>query len=293
MVAAARRIELTRHRSALGGWETARAAPDPRLRGDVLEYCGYREETPGPLRRRELPVPMTVLIIELGPPLRVIDPRTPDAVRCHRAGFAAGIGDVYTITESLGVSYGVQVNLTPLGLYRLLGRPMSELCNEVVAIEDVLGTGGARLGAELGELPGWAARFARLDAFLVERMARGTAAGGDVAWAYGQIVASGGLVAIADLARELGLSRKRLGQRFREQVGMTPKPLARLVRFDRVMHLLRSGRKTCWTDVALDCGYSDQSHFNREFRAFSGGTPGEYLVRALPDGGGVLDGPGP
>jgi len=290
MVATLRRMEVTRHRSELGGWELVRTAPDPRLGGHVQSYCGYAEDMPGPFRRRELPAPMAVVIIEFGPALRIVDPRTPADGRTHAAGFAAGIGDIYTITESLGVSRGVQIDLTPLGAFRFFGRPMSELTNAVVSIEDVLGPPGRQLAAELQDAPTWEARFARLDQFIGDRLARGPACGRDIAWAYGQIVASGGAASITELARELGVSRKHLGLRFREQVGMSPKPLARLVRFDRVMQLLRSGRHDGWIDIALACGYYDQSHFIRDFRAFSGGTPSEYLVRAMPDGAGLREG---
>jgi AraC-like DNA-binding protein len=57
---------------------------------------------------------------------------------------------------------------------------------------------------------------------------------------------------------------------------MAPKPLARLVRFDRAVRLLRAGSAKSLTEVAQASGYFDQAHFIREFRAFSGGTPGEY-----------------
>jgi AraC-like DNA-binding protein len=288
MVATLRRIEVERGRAETGTWELVRGAPDARLASHVVDYCGYLESVPAPLRRRELPVPVCVLIIDFGPTLRIIDPRRPDAVHAHGGGFVAGLGDVYTITENLGVSRGVQINVTPLGAYRLIGRPMAALTNEVVAIGDVLGVDGALLADQLQDLPTWEARFARLDRFVEARLARGPAIGGDVAWAYRRIADSAGAVAVGDLARELGISRKHLAARFHAQIGMAPKPLARLMRFDRVMQLLRSGRFDGWAEIAQACGYYDQPHFIREFRAFAGATPGEYLVRRL-DMGGIRD----
>ena len=89
------------------------------------------------------------------------------------------------------------------------------------------------------------------------------------------------------LAAELGWSRRHLAARFRDEVGVSPKALARLLRFERALELL--GTRTL-ADIAYECGYYDQAHFNRDFRAFAGATPGELLARRLPDGGGVTAG---
>ena len=288
MVATLRRIEVSRGSAEPGVWELVRAAPDARLAAHVVDYCGYSETVPSPMRRRELPMPALVLIIDFGPTLRLIDPRRPEAVQAHAGGFVAGLGDIYTITENLGVSRGMQVNVTPLGAYRLIGRPMGVLTNEIVAIGDLFGEEGRLLADELQELRSWAARFERLDRFVEARLARGPAIGRDVAWAYRRIAESGGQVAIAELTSELGISRKHLAARFHAQIGMAPKPLARLMRFDRVMQALRSGRFDGWAEIAQAAGYYDQPHFIREFREFTGGTPTEYLVRRL-DMGGIRD----
>ena len=95
---------------------------------------------------------------------------------------------------------------------------------------------------------------------------------------------------IAALAQELGWSRRRFGERFREHVGLAPKPAARVLRFRRVLELLRRGDELRLAAIAQDCGYYDQAHLNRDFRAYTGGPPRAYLARLLPDGGGVAGG---
>lgn len=74
------------------------------------------------------------------------------------------------------------------------------------------------------------------------------------------------------LAREACLSRKQYERVFREQVGMNPKEYGRIVRFQKALWLLQRG--SCnYAAMAADCVYADQSHFIREFKAFSGHTP--------------------
>jgi AraC-like DNA-binding protein len=87
---------------------------------------------------------------------------------------------------------------------------------------------------------------------------------------------SDGAVPIGELAAELGWSRRHLAVRFREELGMAPKALARLLRFERAVKRLRAGDELA--DLALDAGYYDQAHFNRDFRAFAGTTPTQYLA---------------
>ena len=112
----------------------------------------------------------------------------------------------------------------------------------------------------------------------------------DVAHAWRRLVGSHGGVAIGALARELGWSRRHFGERFRDHVGLAPKPAARVLRFRRVLDLLGQGDAPRLADIALDSGYYDQAHLNRDFRAFTGGSPREYLRRLLPDGGGIAGG---
>jgi AraC-like DNA-binding protein len=84
-------------------------------------------------------------------------------------------------------------------------------------------------------------------------------------------------VPIATLVEELGCSRRHLSARFGEDVGMTPKAFARMVRFERAVDRLRASDEELGV-IAVDCGYYDQAHFNRDVRAFAGVAPGALLA---------------
>ena len=109
----------------------------------------------------------------------------------------------------------------------------------------------------------------------------------ELSWAWGRLRASAGRTPIGGLATELGWSHRRLIARFRESIGLPPKALARVLRFERVAQLLQVADEPRLARVALECGYYDQAHLNRDFRQFAGITPTEYLARRLPSAGGV------
>ena len=261
-------------------WESVSRRPDARLRDAVLSYTGYVEHAAGPVRRLEVPFAGIPMIISLGPSLLV------DGVR-HRS-FVGGLDDTPTITEYAGAQRGIQVNLTPLGARRLLGLPMVELARQVVALEDVL---GARAAGELVErldaMAGWAQCFDHVDAAMLARLRDAAPVAPQLAHAWARLRSSDGAVPIATLAAEVGWSRRHLAARFRDEAGLPPKAVARVMRFERVTRTLRARGAGGLADVAYACGYADQSHLNRDFRAFAGTTPTDYAARLLPGGAGA------
>jgi AraC-like DNA-binding protein len=150
---------------------------------------------------------------------------------------------------------------------------MDELTNRVVAIEDVLGPRAALLAERLQEAPGWAERFALIDATLLRRLAAGPQPAPEVAWTFRRLATADGRVAIGALADEVGWSRRHLATSWRRDVGLGPKAVARILRFQRALRLLREGHTLA--DAAYECGYADQPHLNRDFRALAGATPRE------------------
>jgi len=87
---------------------------------------------------------------------------------------------------------------------------------------------------------------------------------------------------VAECARSVGVSERRLSQVFREQVGMSPKTWCRIQRFQTAARALHNGVDVPWTELALRCGYYDQSHFANDFRAFSGINPTTYSAHRGP-----------
>ncbi|MGH3926723.1 MAG: helix-turn-helix domain-containing protein, partial [Pseudonocardiaceae bacterium] len=110
----------------------------------------------------------------------------------------------------------------------------------------------------------------------------------EVAWAWGQLLRSSGNVPVRRLAEGTGWSRRHLLTRFRDQIGLAPKPAARVLRFRRAADLLVPGSGAAGgsdlpasrsiADVAAECGYADHAHLVRDFRALAGCTPSQYVA---------------
>jgi AraC-like DNA-binding protein len=84
---------------------------------------------------------------------------------------------------------------------------------------------------------------------------------------------------VSQCARSIGVSERRLSQVFREEVGIGPKMWCRISRFQTAVRALHSGVDVQWAELALNCGYYDQSHFANDFRAFSGIDPTTYSAQ--------------
>ncbi len=263
-----------------------KAPPAAPLRGLVRDYTGYTEQSALPLSRTEVPSGDVALIISFGPTITVSGPAS--ARPRELTSFLAPLHESRAVTEYDGDQNGVEIRLTPPGARMVLGLPMGELTDVVIDLDAVLGSSPARrLVERLHGAGGWEARFALLDALLARRALTARALHPAVLHAWRRLVASDGRVPVSALTDEIGWSRRHLAARFRADIGLPPKALGRILRFQRVTNRLRDEgpRDLAW--VALQCGYYDQSHLNRDFRDFAGLTPTAYAARLLPKGAGV------
>jgi AraC-like DNA-binding protein len=257
---------------AASRFEMVRHAPGQWLQGAVTDICGYRETMPGHFRNVEyasLTVPLVISFAESFAIGLGRDPGDNDRF----ASFAAGLYAGPVVIESFGGACCVQVNFTPLGARRFFGQPMSELTDRMVGLDDVLGRDGIALREKLGNLRDWSTRFAVVETFVEARLAAADRTQAEIAWAYNQVVASGGRIRVSSLADRLGWSRKHLAGKFSNAIGIGPKTLSRIIRFNRALSLSRQDTTSDWADIAADCGYADQAHLVREFRDLAGKAP--------------------
>ncbi len=106
-----------------------------------------------------------------------------------------------------------------------------------------------------------------------------------MARAWRALLATGGQATVPDLAAETGWSERHLRSQFRAEIGLTPKAAARVIRFDRARRRLqaRGHGPARLADLAADCGYYDQAHLDREFRALAGCPPTRWLAEEVPE----------
>jgi AraC-like DNA-binding protein len=262
------------------------ARPAPMLRPYVREYYGWFEHMASPLCRREPPTEIIPVIINFASPVRIFD--GDDLTRwTDYDSFTTGTFDRYVLVGSAGPSGGMQFNLTILGARLFFGRPLHDLTNTIVRLDDVFGADGRRLVMELYDAPDWDARFDILDRELSARIFAARPPSREVVWTWRRLMETCGQVPIARVVSEVGWSQKHLIEQFREEIGLPPKALARVLRFGHAVRLLKSGRVRL-ADVAHDCGYYDQAHFTRDTRILAGITPSELVKSLMPDSGGFV-----
>jgi AraC-like DNA-binding protein len=249
------------------------------LRPFVAEAHGYRTPASPTGLHRGLPSRHLSLVVELAAPLRVAG--LGDAVAAH--GVVGGLHTRPALIDASRPQDGLQYALTPPAATALLGLPAGELVEQVVDLAAVLGPAADRLLDELATTTGWAARFARLDAALLERLSgRPARIPPEVRQAWRLLTGSDGRCRTDELAASVGWSRRHLSTQFRLATGLTPKQAARVARFEAARRLLQDPRRPPVADVAVRCGYADQPHLQREWRSLAGCSVGTWLREEFP-----------
>ncbi|WP_326718239.1 MULTISPECIES: helix-turn-helix transcriptional regulator [unclassified Streptomyces] len=257
------------------------APPLDRFIDDI--YC----LTGVPSHRRMVvpPMPSTHLLINLGGPARLwdSDPSVPPEMLTD--GCFMGLWTRRFLYEYPTRVRLVGVHFKPWGMSPFVDMPATELRDRWVPVDSVWQRSVDRIRNQVGDATSAAETLRVMEKELRSRLVAAPSRGLDlVQHSGGWLEASYGAVSVAALSDAVGVSGNHLATQFKSHVGVTPKKVARMYRFARLILSVDAMRPVDWSELALTAGYFDQAHFSKEFKDFTGHTPTEYLAlrRRIP-----------
>ncbi len=254
----------------------------PQLRGIADRVVGYRLAGHPAGVHAGLPSPTMTFIVSFDDPLTLSVQPDGSTVRSDHWAMVSGLHDRPASILHDGNQHGIQIDVSPLATRALFGLPAGALARQAVSLDDIVGPHGAELVDRLAASSSWSARFDVVDHVLTGRVAaleRDRHGADPVRWqlvrAWTRLSDDG--APVADVAAELGWSRRHLRNRFRDEFGINPSTLTRISRFHRTQRWIRSHPAGSLAEVAARCGYADQSHMSRDFSEFAGASPRSWL----------------
>lgn len=267
--------------------------PSPPLNRYI--ECLFYMEGWMPFRQEKIPpTPALNLQINLGDALQMYE---SDRVSSPISLTESWLGGLYGVHHSVEWTsymrlYGARFK--PNGAHPFLDFPLSEVYNHIVALDSIWGRLASQLREQLHGAPTVEAGLILFERLLRGRLRETTKIKSEqniVEYAISAIRQNHGIVSIRDLSDHIGISQNHLGTLFKRVVGTSAKDLARLYRFEHVLRSIDHTYPIDWTQTAQQCGYYDLSHLNKDFVAFTGHSPTDYLSlhRHVSTGGALFD----
>jgi len=259
--------------------------PIPRLRPFIqyLWASSNQGSSEGPIvaeRERMIPSGCMHIVFRFSDqPIRIFKCLEDTEGDAFYRGAVAGMRSAYYVKDIARSACTVGASLRPGACEALFGIPADEVSGRHVALEDLWGNEARCLSERLQETNDFE-RLEVFESFLANRLPRVSAIHPAIAHALSRFSTT---TDIGKIVEETGYSHRHFIQLFRQSVGISPRIYTRLVRFQRTLTHGVDKTRGRWIDVALEAGYADQAHFNREFRELTGISPTEYLLNRSGD----------
>jgi AraC-like DNA-binding protein len=237
-------------------------------------------DAPSHAKERIVPSGTLELVINLHEDeFRIYDSAESSKFQRFSGAIVSGAYDRFFVIDTAEHASVVGVHFKPSGAWPFVELPPGELARTHVDLETLWGKAARELREMLCAAHTPARRFQILETALLARLNRPLKRHTAV---HGALAALGRGTAVRDVVDQVGLSHRRFIEVFSAEVGITPKLFGRIQRFQRAAAIARDQASPDWCHVAAECGYFDQSHLIRDFIAFSGFSPAEFLRHSLP-----------
>lgn len=206
-------------------------------------------------------------------PLRLFDNVADAYGRTLGHAIVGGVRTTFYVREISEPAFSVGAQLNPGAAGVLFGMPADELAERHTRLDDLWGSSAALAREQLLDARGSEQQLDMLESVLASRLPKVKGIHPAVAQALEQFTTTD---SVRDVVSQSGYSHRRFIALFGREVGLTPKLYCRVRRFRRALERAAADPSVSLVDLALEAGYADQSHLSREFKEFSGVTPGEY-----------------
>ena len=250
--------------------------PCPFLKPYIKQYWLLKTVGEPVSLARTVPAGMMNLILHRGNRLLSIQDH-----EYHPRVFLSGHEKTFADLEYSGQIDMVSVVFRPAGVRAFFNLPMNKVNNLRVTADDLGDKELAELEKAFTNTENDRICILMIEQFLLKRLRKLTEYNLQRIETAIRLIDSG-QTDVAALASASCLSPKQFKRIFSEHIGANPKEFSRTIRFQRALHILETHSQISLTALAYECGYYDQSHLIKEFKALSGYTPSEYLAICLP-----------
>jgi AraC-like DNA-binding protein len=230
-------------------------------------------------RTREtiLPTGTIELMINLGAAQKVVDKRDPARLDVYHHSWLAGLQTAPVVVEAVADTRIIGARFKPGGAYPFFDFPISELNNRIITMDLIWGRFIHQARERLVEAVDLSERFRLLEAMLLQKLRLDVPDFRIVRFAVDEIACLDSFTTIKALSEKAGVSQKHLISLFNKVVGVPPKLLQRIIKFNSILRTIDPAQPVHWAEIAHQGYYYDHAHFDKDFLAFSGLTPTAYL----------------
>lgn len=250
--------------------------PGPPL-NELVDHLWLIEGGETPRLEKILPCGTNELVVNLkNNEIHIHDVDQPERYRRFAGAVFSGTYSRSFVCDGLQHEAMMGVHFKPGGAFPFLGTEASELVNAHADLSDLWGSSGVELRERLCTASTSQGRFRIMERALRDRLHRESTWELQTKTALKMFAMRGSGVSVREVSQELGLSQRRFIQMFSSHVGLNPKVFCRIQRFQRARVLAEELETPNWAELAVTCGYFDQSHLIRDFQEFAGSTPRMY-----------------
>lgn len=195
----------------------------------------------------------------------------------YKKYWVAGLQTQPTYVESYGQSKMIVIQFKTLGTYAFLNQPLHYFTNNYTYLDCIIKKEADETWEQLQEAKTINEKLLLTEKFLHRRLLTNKIPNDTLISSIDRLLQKSDNMPIGEICRQHNISRKHLNFLFQEYLGISPKMLSSLYRFQSILHKIGKTRPDKLTSIAYELNFFDQAHFNNNFRRFTGIRPNEYI----------------